>query len=167
MTHSPLPKAPAMSVELALYQPEIPQNTGTLIRLCACFGTIVHIIHPTGFIFSDKNLRRAGMDYIDQASLREHVTFEQFDLWRRSENRRLVLLTTKASQSAYETDYEGNDLLMVGRESAGVPEAVAASCDQRVRIPMRHGLRSINVALAAGLILGEAKRQTDRFEGLE
>lgn len=155
-----------MPVELALYQPDIAQNTGTLIRLCACLDTIIHVIHPTGFIFSSKTMHRAGLDYIDQAQVMEHTGFAAFDAWRRAENRRLVLLTTKGASSAYDVAYEQSDILMVGRESAGVPEAVARTCDLAVRIPMRSGLRSINVALAAILILGEAKRQTDRFEGL-
>jgi tRNA (cytidine/uridine-2'-O-)-methyltransferase len=156
-----------MPVDLALYQPDIAQNTGTLIRLGACIGVIVHIIHPTGFIFSAKTLRRAGLDYLDQAVVVEHTGFAAFDAWRRTAGRRLVLLTTKATQSAYAADYRGDDIIMVGRESAGVPDAVAEICDLRVRIPMRENLRSINVALAATLIVGEAKRQTDGFSDLK
>jgi tRNA (cytidine/uridine-2'-O-)-methyltransferase len=155
-----------MSVELVLYQPDIPQNTGTLLRLGACLGVRLHIIHPTGFAFSDKTLKRGGLDYLDHADFTEHVSYGQFDSWRRQQGRRLVLLTTKATQSAYAVAYGENDLLMVGRESAGVPEAVAADADLKIRIPMRDGLRSINVALAATLILGEAKRQTDGFKDL-
>ena len=155
-----------MPVELALYQPDIANNAGTLIRLGACLGTVIHLIHPTGFPFSPKALARAGMDYVDHATVQEHVSFAAFDSWRRATDRRLVLLTTKASTSAYQVDYAPNDILMVGRESAGVPDAVADVADLRIRIPMRDGLRSINVALAATLILGEAKRQTDGFSGL-
>ena len=155
-----------MPVDLALYQPDIANNTGTLIRLGACLGVAIHIIHPTGFVFSAKTLARAGLDYIDHAAVREHVSWTQFDQWRRGEKRRLVLLTTKAQISAYATAYTADDILMVGRESAGVPDVVADAADLRVRIPMRDGLRSINVALAATLILGEAKRQTDGFTGL-
>ena len=156
-----------MPVDLALYQPDIANNTGTLIRLGACLGTTIHLIHPTGFPFSAKALARAGLDYIDHAAVQEHVSWAAFDAWRREEGRRLVLLTTKAETSAYALVYGADDILMVGRESAGVPDAVAQACDQRVRIPMRPGLRSINVALAATLILGEAKRQTDGFTGLQ
>ncbi|RYH99906.1 MAG: tRNA (cytidine(34)-2'-O)-methyltransferase [Acetobacteraceae bacterium] len=155
-----------MPVELALYQPDIANNAGTLIRLGACLGTVIHLIHPTGFPFSAKALARAGMDYVDHATVQEHVSFAAFDAWRRAAGRRLVLLTTKASTSAYQVDYQPDDILMVGRESAGVPDAVAEIADLRIRIPMRDGLRSINVALAATLILGEAKRQTDGFTGL-
>ena len=156
-----------MPVDLALYQPDIANNTGTLIRLGACLGTVIHLIHPTGFPFSPKALARAGLDYVDHATVREHVSWTAFDQWRREANRRLVLLTTKADISAYAVDYRSDDILMVGRESAGVPDAVAAACDLRLRIPMRDGLRSINVALAATLVLGEAKRQTDGFTGLQ
>lgn len=155
-----------MPIELALYQPDIPQNTGTLLRLGACLATRVHIIHPTGFAFSEKTLKRAAMDYLDQADFVEHVSFSRFEEWRREAGRRLVLLTTKASQSAYAVHYGPDDVLMLGRESAGVPDAVAERADLRVRIPMRKDLRSINMALAATLVLGEAKRQTNEFESL-
>lgn len=155
-----------MPVDLALYQPDIANNTGTLIRLGACLGTTIHIIHPTGFVFSAKSLARAGLDYVDQAVVQEHASWTEFEAWRQGKGRRLVLLTTKAQTSAYAVAYQGNDILMVGRESAGVPDAVAEAADLRIRIPMRGGLRSINVALAATLILGEAKRQTDGFTGL-
>lgn len=156
-----------MPVALALYQPDIANNTGTLIRLGACLDTTIHIIHPTGFVFSPKTLARAGLDYIDHAAVVEHDSWSFFDSWRRHKGHRLVLLTTKSQQSAYQTAYTPGDILMVGRESAGVPEAVAAACDLAVRIPMRSNLRSINVALAATLILGEAKRQTDGFTELQ
>jgi tRNA (cytidine/uridine-2'-O-)-methyltransferase len=155
-----------MPVELALYQPDIPQNTGTLLRLGACLGARVHIIHPTGFVFSAATLRRTALDYLQYADLLEHASYAAFDSWRREEGRRLVLLTTKGAQSAYAAKFDGNDVLMVGRESAGVPDTVAADADLRLRIPMRDGLRSINVALAAALILGEAMRQTDAFREL-
>lgn len=155
-----------MAVELALYQPDIANNTGTLIRLGACLDVIIHLIHPTGFPFSAKALARAGLDYVDHAQVREHDSWSQFDAWRRAEGRRLVLLTTKTEASAYGVDFAPNDILMVGRESAGVPDSVAEAADLRIRIPMRDGMRSINVALAATLILGEAKRQTDGFTAL-
>ncbi|KRA50367.1 tRNA (cytidine(34)-2'-O)-methyltransferase [Devosia sp. Root635] len=155
-----------MPVDLALYQPDIANNTGTLIRLGACLGVTIHLIHPTGFPFSPKALARAGLDYVDHAMVQEHVSWSAFDAWRHAENRRLVLLTTKAECSSYAVDYRDSDILMVGRESAGVPEAVADACDLLVRIPMREAMRSINVALAATLVLGEARRQTGGFAGL-
>lgn len=156
-----------MAIALALYQPDIAQNTGTLLRLGACLDVPVHIIHPTGFTFNRAALKRSGMDYLDHVEIVEHVSFARFDAWRHETGKRLVLLTTKASESAYEATYEQDDVLMVGRESAGVPDAVADIADLCVRIPMRAGLRSINVALAATLILGEAKRQTQGFENLK
>lgn len=155
-----------MPVSLALYQPDIPQNTGTLIRLCACFNTPIHIIHPCGFPFSNKHLRRAGMDYIDLAEIIEHNSFSAFQDWRMAQNKRLVLLTTNASQSGYDTVFQDEDILMVGRESAGVPQEVAALADLSIRIPMAEHLRSINVAIAASLMLGEANRQTNGFQTL-
>lgn len=155
-----------MPVDLALYQPDIARNTGTLLRLGACLGVTVHVIHPAGFPFSRRELKRGGLDYLDEADLREHDSYAHFESWRRNVGKRLVLLTTAASESAYDARYTGNDVLLLGRESAGVPESVHADADLRVRIPMRTGLRSINVAVAAALILGEALRQTLHFETL-
>ncbi len=110
-----------MTVELALYQPDIAQNTGTLLRLSACLGFPVHIIHPTGFPFSRKELKRGGLDYLDQASVTEHDSYADFDSWRRGVGRRMVLLTTKTPASAYAAEFEATDVLLFGRESAGVP----------------------------------------------
>ncbi len=155
-----------MTVDLALYQPDIAQNTGTLIRLGACLGAPVHVIHPTGFPFSRRELKRGGLDYLDHAQIVEHDSYDHFDRWRRDAARRLVLLTTKSSQSAYAFAYADGDIIMLGRESAGVPEPVAAASDARIRIPMRAGLRSINVAIAGAMILGEAFRQTLSFDTL-
>jgi tRNA (cytidine/uridine-2'-O-)-methyltransferase len=150
-----------MTVSLALYQPDIAANTGTLLRLGACLGVTVHVIHPAGFALTDKNLVRAGMDYLDKAALVEHASFAAFEGWRRAAGRRLALLTTKASESAYAASFQAGDILLLGRESAGVPDSVAQLCDLKLRIPMRPGLRSINVALAGSMILGEALRQTN------
>jgi len=155
-----------MPISLALYQPDIPQNTGALIRLAACLNFAIHIIHPTGFSFSQRNLRRAGMDYLEHAQICEHDTVEKFQAWRRANDWRLVLLSTKATRSAYETTFHDTDILMVGRESAGVPAHIGEQADLRIRIPMAKNTRSINVALAATLIVGEAKRQTDGFKNL-
>ncbi|MFD2646895.1 tRNA (cytidine(34)-2'-O)-methyltransferase [Devosia albogilva] len=155
-----------MTIDLALYQPDIANNAGTLIRLGACLGFTVHIIHPAGFPISPKSLARAGLDYVDHAAVREHSSFEQFDAWRREAGRRLVLLTTKATMSVYEAEYRAGDVLMVGRESAGVPDEVAERANLRLRIPMRPGMRSINVAVSAAMVMGEAMRQVDGFTGL-
>lgn len=149
-----------MTIALALYQPDIAANTGTLLRLGACMGITVHVIHPAGFALTDRNLARAGMDYLDKAALVEHDSFIAFEAWRRTESRRLVLLTTKASSSAYAARFLADDILLLGRESAGVPDSVAEGADLRLRIPMQPGLRSINVAIAGAMILGEALRQT-------
>ena len=148
-----------MPVALALYQPDIPQNAGTLMRLCACMDVVLHFIHPAGFAFSHARLRRAGMDYLDHVRIVEHTSFEAFDTARKAAGQRLVLLTTKAGESAYAAAYAPGDILMLGRESAGVPDAVAARADLRVRIPMAEGLRSLNVAIAGAMVLGEALRQ--------
>lgn len=155
-----------MPVELALYQPDIAQNTGTLLRLGACLGFRVHIIHPTGFPFSRQNLKRGALDYFDVAEFTEHDSWTDFDRSRRDANRRLVLLTTKSSVSVYSARFAPSDILLMGRESAGVPESVAEAADMRVRIPMRPNMRSLNVAVAASLVLGEAMRQTGHFEAL-
>ena len=155
-----------MPVELALYQPDIAQNTGTLLRLGACLGVRLHEIHPTGFPFSRQRLKRAALDYLDQAEFVEHDDFQAFETWRRERQRRLVLLTTKAAGLLPQARFESTDILMVGRESAGVPTHVAETADLRIRIPMRRGMRSINVALAATLALGEALRQTGAWKDL-
>ncbi|MEO5807755.1 TrmH family RNA methyltransferase [Devosia sp.] len=155
-----------MPVEIALYQPDIALNTGTLLRLGACLDVRIHVIHPTGFHFSRAAMKRSGLDYLEYADFVEHNSFAQFDDWRRQAGKRLVLLTTKASQSAYDVAFTPEDILLLGRESAGVPQGVAETADLRIRIPMREGLRSINVSLSATLIIGEAKRQTDGFKTL-
>lgn len=155
-----------MSVDLALYQPDIPANTGALMRLGACLGVSIHLIHPAGFALTRQNLARSGLDYLDKAALVEHVSFAAFEDWRRAKGRRLVLLTTKASASAYETSYAAGDLLLLGRESAGVPDSVAAAADLRIRVPMQPGLRSLNMAMTGAMILGEALRQTGHFTRL-
>jgi tRNA (cytidine/uridine-2'-O-)-methyltransferase len=155
-----------MTVDLALYQPDIAQNTGTLLRLGACLGVHIHIIHPTGFPFSRRELKRGGLDYLAHAEFTEHDSWEHFARWIGESGRRTVLLTTRASVSAYDFAYRADDVLLLGRESAGVPDAVAEAAGARVRIPMRGGLRSINVAVAASMIVGEALRQTQGFATL-
>lgn len=148
-------------MHLALYQPDLPPNVGTLIRLGACLGVPVHIIEPCGFPFSLQAVRRSAQDYAEHADISAYRSWETFcDTRPRG---RLVLLSTKASMPYTAFAFAPDDLLMVGRETAGVPEDVAASADARVLIPMRPGLRSINVAIAAGMVLGEALRQTGGF----
>jgi tRNA (cytidine/uridine-2'-O-)-methyltransferase len=148
-------------MHLALFEPDIPQNTGTILRLCACLGLPAHIIEPAGFPVTDRAFRRAGMDYLDAVDLTRHASFAAFDAWRRECGSRLVLLTTAAERSYLDFAYKGEDVLLLGRESAGVPEAVHAAADARLRIPMRGGLRSLNVAMAAAMVAGEALRQAE------
>ena len=150
-------------MQLALYEPDIAQNTGTILRLCACLGVAAHIIEPAGFPASDRAFRRAGMDYLDQVTLRRHASWSAFDTWRREENLRLVLFSTRAATSYLDHRY-GHDVLLFGRESSGVPDAVHAAADARLTIPMRPGLRSLNVAMATAMVLGEALRQTGRVQ---
>ncbi len=147
-------------MRLALYQPDIPQNTGTMLRLAACLGVPVDVIGPTGFDMSDRALKRAALDYLAHVVITRHVSFDAFEAERRTAGRRLVLLTTAASEHYCAAAYRHGDTLMLGRESAGVPQAVHAAADLRVRIPVAPGLRSLNVAVAAAMVLGEAIRQT-------
>lgn len=147
-------------IRLALFQPDIPQNAGTMMRLAACLGVPVDLIEPAGFDLSDRNLRRAGLDYLEALDLSRHASFEAFDAWRRSAGLRLVLATTAATRPYTAFGFAAGDVVMVGRESAGAPARVHAAADARVAVPIRPGLRSLNVAVAAAMILGEALRQT-------
>lgn len=152
-------------MRIALYQPDIPQNTGTLVRLAACLGVTIDIIGPAGFDMSDRAFRRAGLDYIDHAEIVRHASFQDFETWRleSSPSSRLVLLTTQASDRHVDFAFQPSDILLLGRESAGVPPAVHSAADRRVRIPMRHGVRSLNIAVAGAIVLAEALRQTGAF----
>jgi len=153
-------------MRIALYEPDIPQNTGTILRLAACLGLEAHIIEPTGFPSSDRAFRRAGMDYLDRVALTRHVSWTAFEAWRRTVQARLLLFTTAAERSFLDHAFEPRDILLFGRESAGVPAVVHAAADARLKIPMREGLRSFNVAMAVALITGEALRQTGRWADL-
>ena len=147
-------------MRIALYEPDIPQNTGTILRLCACLGIEVHIIEPAGFPTSDRAFRRAGMDYLDQVEIMRHASWVAFERWRLEARSRLILLTTHASLSYLDHAYGADDILLFGRESSGVPSAVHEAADARVLVPMREGLRSLNVAMVAAMAVGEALRQT-------
>lgn len=151
-----------MALSLALYQPDIPQNTATLLRTGACLNVSVHVILPAGFAMSDKNFRRAGMDYLDKAALTQHVDWHSFLAFCRAEERRVVLLSTKASQPYTSFMFQDNDVLMLGRESVGVPDDVHDTADARVLIPMEADSRSLNVAISGAMVLGEALRQLNR-----
>jgi len=148
---------------IALYEPDIPQNTGTILRLGACLDVEIHIVGPAAFPANERAFRRAGLDYLDHVTVKDHVSFASFDGWRKKEGRRLVLLSTKADTSHIDFAFRGDDILLCGRESAGVPDDVHRSVDARVRIPMRADLRSLNVAVSVAIVLGEALRQTKGF----
>jgi len=153
-------------VRLALYQPDIPQNAGTMMRLAACLDVAVDLIEPAGFVMSDRHLRRAGMDYLDRLELARHTSWQAY-ISARSGPARLVLLTTRAATPYSEFQFRTDDTLLVGRESSGVPEEVHAFVDAAVRVPMVAQMRSLNVAVAAAMVLGEALRQTRQLPGSE
>jgi tRNA (cytidine/uridine-2'-O-)-methyltransferase len=150
-------------LRLALYQPDIPQNAGTMLRACACLGVGAAIIEPAGFPVSDRHFRRAGMDYLDALTIDRHASFTAFESWRAAAGHRLALLTTKGAEPYTDFRFEPGDILLVGRESAGVPDNVHAAADARLVIPIARGLRSLNVAVAAAMVLGEALRQLGGF----
>jgi tRNA (cytidine/uridine-2'-O-)-methyltransferase len=147
-------------MRIALYEPDIPQNAGTILRLAACLGVEAHIIEPAGFPVTDRAFRRAGMDYLDQVSITRHPGWDDFDQWRRGNSHRLILFTTRGGTSYLDHTYRPDDVLLFGRESAGVPDRVHEAADARLTIPIRPGLRSLNVAVAVAMALGEAMRQT-------
>jgi tRNA (cytidine/uridine-2'-O-)-methyltransferase len=149
---------------LALFEPDIPQNTGSLIRLAACMGIVLHIIEPCGFPLDHKRLRRVAMDYLDLAAIERHSSWAQFmESIKLKKNNRVILLTTKAAKNYTEFAFAPDDILLLGRETSGVPKEVHAAADARVKIPLQPHARSLNMALAAGMVLGEALRQTKGF----
>lgn len=150
-------------MRIALFEPEIAGNVGAVLRLCACMGASVDLIGPLGFEWDDRRVRRAAMDYIDHVMVAHHTSFETFRATTGSA--RLVLFTTKSDRSAYAFTFRADDILMFGKESAGVPAAIAAACDERVRLPMRPQVRSMNLATSAALALGEGLRQTGTLPG--
>lgn len=154
-------------MRLALYQPDIPQNTGAILRLAACLDVGVDIIEPCGFVWSDRRMRRAGMDYLDHVSVERHSSWEDFRTVQRADGSRLILLTTAGSVPHTRFDFRPDDVLLLGRESAGVPEEVHASADAAVRVRIDPALRSLNVAMAGAIVLGEALRQTSGYPGEE
>lgn len=155
----------AATLRLALFQPDIPQNAGTMIRMAACLGFAVDIVEPAAFDVSDRHFRRSGMDYLERATVARHDSFRAFEEWRRAEGRRLVLAETDGEVPLPDFTFRPDDIVMVGRESAGVTSEVREAAQASLHIPMRPGLRSINVALAAAMVMGEALRQTGGFPG--
>ncbi|MBZ8134867.1 tRNA methyltransferase [Afifella sp. IM 167] len=152
-------------IDLALYQPDIAQNAGAILRLGACLGAAVHIIHPAGFALSDRNLKRAGMDYLQIAALSEHADFSAFESWRIAAGRRLVALSSRGIATLPGFAFRDGDILLLGRESAGLPDGVREGADALVRLPIRRETRSLNVANAASIALFEALRQTGGLPG--
>lgn len=152
-------------MRIALFQPDIPQNAGTIMRMAACLGVPVDLILPAGFDVSDRAFRRAGLDYLEHAEIERHASWETFVAWRAAAPGapRIVLLTTRAERSYLDFAFRPGDVLLAGRESAGVPEHVHTAADARLAIPMRPGMRSLNVAVATAMVLGEALRQTGRM----
>jgi tRNA (cytidine/uridine-2'-O-)-methyltransferase len=149
-----------LMIECALFEPDIAQNAGAIMRLGACFGVPVHIIHPAGFALSDHNFKRAGMDYLSRADLIEHDNWEAFQVWRREYGRRIVALSTQGIDRLDQFRFEAGDVILLGRESAGLPATIKESADTLLSIPMRAGNRSLNVATAASIAVFEALRQT-------
>jgi tRNA (cytidine/uridine-2'-O-)-methyltransferase len=156
---------PANPLLLALYEPDIAQNAGAMMRTCACLGVDAAVIEPAGFRMADSRFRRAGMDYLSAVRIASHNSWTQFDAWRLSARRRLVLLTTKGETNLWDFAFAEGDVILVGRESAGVPESVAATADVRLRIPILPPLRSLNVGVAAAIALAEALSQIGRRPG--
>ena len=159
---------PSTPLTLAMYQPDIPQNAGSILRTCACLGFQAAIIGPAGFPITDRDFRRAGMDYLDLVTIHRHVSFAAFMAWRAVEtanraSRRLILLTTKVSRSYVDIDYRPGDILLVGRETSGVPKEVVDVADLAATIPMRTDARSLNVGVAAAIVMSEARRQAPDF----
>ncbi len=153
-------------MRVALFQPDIPQNTGTILRLAACLNVAADIILPAGFDLSSRALKRAALDYFEAVSITRWSSFAEFRNDARQRGSRIVLLTTRAAQAYTAAEFKPSDILLAGRESAGVPEEVHAAADLRVRVPMREDLRSLNVAVALAMVLGEAMRQTGGFSRL-
>lgn len=162
----PGPVAGRHGLRLALFEPDIPQNAGTLMRLAACFDLDLDLIEPAGFDASDRNLRRAGLDYLAHLRLRRHLSFAHFEAWRKQGGHRLVLATTKAAEAHHLFRFAPGDIILLGRESAGAPDFVHEAADARVLVPLKPGLRSLNVAVAGAILAGEAMRQLDLFAPL-
>jgi tRNA (cytidine/uridine-2'-O-)-methyltransferase len=154
--------SPASSLCLALYQPDIAQNTGAMLRTCACLGVRAAIIEPAGFPVSDRHFRRSGMDYLDHVAIDRHISWRAFSEWRGACRRRLILLTTSAEETLWDFAFRTDDILLVGRESAGAPQEVHDEADARIRIAIQPAMRSLNVGVAAAIALAEALRQIAR-----
>lgn len=147
----------SVTPSIALFQPDMPQNCGAIMRLCACFGVPLHLIEPFGFIWDDARVRRVAMDYIHNVNLSKHKDWDSFKAAQ--SGKRLILLSTKAASTYTDFKFQPDDVLLLGRESAGVPEYVHAQVDARIVIPLQNGMRSLNVGMSAAIVLSEAIRQ--------
>jgi tRNA (cytidine/uridine-2'-O-)-methyltransferase len=150
-----------MTIRIALFEPDIPQNTGTILRTAACLGVGVDIIEPCGFVWDEKRMRRSGMDYLDSVEITRHQSWNDFQAG--TKDNRIILLTMQGAVPYTEFSYQNGDILLLGRESAGVPDDVHQSADARIIVPVAKGMRSLNVAVTAGIVVGEVLRQTDGF----
>ena len=150
-------------MRIALYEPDIPQNTGNIFRLGACLGVDVDIIEPTGFIFDDKKFKRSAMDYIDHLNYKRHLDWDHFLKWVKDNQFRLILMTTKSNKSYYDFKFQPSDILLFGRESAGVPNDIHDVVDHRLTIPMKNEVRSINLSSSVALVIGEGLRQINKI----
>ena len=148
-------------MRIALYQPDIPQNTGNIFRLGACLGISVDIIEPTGFIFDDKKFKRSAMDYLDHIDYKRHIDWQHFYDWKKENNFRLILMTTKSQESLYNFKFNHSDILLFGRESAGVPKSLHKTIKNKLKIPINKKTRSLNVAMTVAIVAAEALRQND------
>ena len=146
-------------MRIALFEPDIPQNAGNIFRLGACLGIPIDIIEPAGFVIDDKRLKRASMDYYDYLDLTKHVSWEKFYEWSKKNSFQLILLTTKSQKSYYDYKFQAKDIILFGRESAGVPDYVHGAADERLTIPMIKGPRSINLSSSVSMVAGEMIRQ--------
>ena len=150
-------------MRIALYEPDIPQNTGNIFRLGACLGVDVDIIEPTGFIFDDKKFKRSAMDYINHLNYKRHLDWKHFLKWVKDNQYRLILMTTKSKKSYYNFKFQPSDILLFGRESAGVPNDIHEIVDHRLTIPMKNEVRSINLSSSVALVIGEGLRQINKI----
>jgi tRNA (cytidine/uridine-2'-O-)-methyltransferase len=155
MTHKKMNLGP----KIALYEPDIPQNTAAIIRTCSCLGAMIEIIEPCGFIFNDKRFKRVAMDYLDEKMIKFYPNEKEFFKFKKKENERIILMTTKASVSYSSFNFKINDTILFGRESAGVPEKIHKLVDNRIKIPLKSGKRSLNIASSVAIVLAESMRQ--------
>ena len=149
--------------KIALFEPDIPQNTAAIIRTCSCLGAMIEIIEPCGFIFNDKRFKRVALDYLDEKMIKFYLNKESFFKFKKKENERIILMTTKATVSYSSFNFKINDTILFGRESAGVPEKIHKLVDNRIKIPLMTGKRSLNIASSVAIVLAESMRQNKIF----